>query len=403
MKRFKKRMVSLFTFWMVLGCVSASAAVFTPDTAGQAALLVDLNTGRVLADKNGDERLPIASLSKMLVAYFVEEAISKGDLIWDQKIDLKPEYLEYSQNLEVSNVPLDEDETYTVKDMMTAMMLPSSNSATVILADLIAGDVEKYNAMADKKLASWGIKNARWSSSTGIPVGALGPFEPKGFIEDDANSLSAREIAIVASHLLHDYPEILELTSETSAEFPQKAEEGETLENTNKLLSDSDYTVKGLKTGSLPESGKSLVSTTTIKGVPVLSVVLNAPADNDEVFTTSKDLWKQADDALEAQVMKKGTEAKNVTHNAAEDGVVSVSVGADKSYLLGKKETKPTIKDEKLTSDVPYKAGQKVGTASWHFEHEDSLLSDIDTIDLQSDADVSKANWFVRAWRNIVH
>lgn len=405
MKRFKKRLVSLFAFWMVLGSISVSAAVFTPDIESQAALLVDLNTGRVLADKNGEERVPIASLSKMLVAYFIEEAVSKGDLSWDQPVELNPKLLEYSQDLEVSNIPLHKDEKYTVKDIMTAMMLPSSNSATVILADLVAGDVAKYNTMANKKLASWGIKDANWSSSTGLPVGALGPFEPTGFVEDDANSLSARETAVVAGHLLHDYPEILDLTSETSAEFPKGSEDAEALENTNKLLSDTDYTVKGLKTGSLPDSGKSLVSTTTIKGVPVLSVVLNAPADVDEeeVFTSSKELWEQAYDSLDAKTMQKGTKLADVPDKNAETGSVSVSVGTEKAYLLGKKETEPVLKNANLTSEVPYKAGQNVGHASWDFSDNDSLLTEFDQIDLQSDEDVSKANWFVRTWRGIVH
>lgn len=404
MKRLKKLVVSLFALGLVLGPMSASAAVFTPETKSTAALLIDLNTGRVLADKNSNERLPLGSVSKLVVAYFIEEAVAKGELSWDQKIKIKPKFVEYSHDLSVATVPLEADGEYTLYDLMNATLIPSSNSASLVLADLIAGDQEKFNNMADEKLASWGIKDAKWSSASGLPVGALGPFQTDTYHEDDMNRLSAREVAIIAGRLLQDYPHVLKFNGTVSTEFPDGKGGTVTLKNTNELLQDTDYEVEGMKTGTILEYGKNLVVKTKIHGVPVLSVLLNAkPGDSEtELFVSSKNMWNQATEALVAETMDAGYSLGEVKEKSADVGVVKTGLSDAHTYLLGKNEEKPSFTDVKLNTEAPITAGQKIGTATWDFTGEpDFFLPDVGTVDVSSPEDVNKANWFVRTWRAI--
>lgn len=404
MKRLKKLAVSLLAFGLFLGPMVASAAVFTPETKSTAALLVDLNTGRVLAEKDSQERLPLGSISKLVVAYFIEEAVAKGELSWDQKVKIKPKFAEYSQDTSVATVPLRTDGTYTLHDIMNAALIPSSNSASLVLADLIAGDQEKFNHMADEKLASWGIKNAHWSSASGLPVGALGPFQTKTYDEDDMNRLSAREVAIIAGRLLRDYPHVLTFNGTISTTFPDGAGGSLILHNTNELLADKDYKVEGMKTGTILKYGKNLVAKTYIHGVPVLSIILNAkPADSEsEVFVSSKNLWNQASEALVAQTAEKGLAIGETKVPTAKSGTAKIALASEHKYLLGKKEAKPTFTDVKVPTEAPFKACQKIGTAKWDFAGKsDFFLPEFGTVDVAAVEQTEQANWFVRMWRAI--
>lgn len=404
MKRLKQITMVFMTMLMVLGPASASAAVFTPETSSTSALLVDLNTGRIVAEKNSEERLPLGSVSKLVVAYFIEEAVAEGKLSWDQKIKIKPKLAEYSHDMSVATVPLYVDGEYTLEDLMNATLLPSSNSASLVLADLIAGDQEKFNEMANEKLASWGIPDAKWSSASGLPVGALGPFQTDTYHEDDMNRLSAREVAIIAGRIMQDYPHMLTFNGKITEQFPDGKGGQVTLENTNELLKDKDYKVEGMKTGTILEYGKNLVAKTSIHGVPVLSVVLNArPAESEtEVFTTSKGMWNQASKKLKAETLNKGTHVGDVKDNEAASGNVSVGLAQDEKFLIGVKEDAPKFNDVKLSAEVPYKAGETIGSAKWQFsEQSDTYLPGVGTVKVMAEDDVDQANWFVRTWRAI--
>jgi len=412
MKRWKRIVVSFVALGLVgttatsvmTPRVTAASTVFEPKTKSTAALLVDLNSGRILGDKNGSQRLPLGSVSKLVVAYFIEEAVKQGKLSWDQKIKIKPKFAEYSHDMSVATVPLRTDGVYTLKDIMNAALIPSSNSASLILADLIAGNQKKFNEMADAKLASWGIPDAKWSSASGLPVGALGPFKTNDYDEDDMNRLSAREAAIIAGRLLTDYPHVLTFNSKVSAQFPDGKGGYLTIDNTNELLKDSDYKVEGMKTGTILEYGKNLVAKTYIHGVPVLSVILNAmPAESEtEVFVSSKKMWNQASDALVAHTLPKGTDVGSVKANNAKSGTVEGMLAENQRILLGRHEAVPTFDNFKLDVEAPYKANQEIGTSKWHFGADaESYLPDAGTVRVMTKDSVEEANWFVRMWRSI--
>lgn len=329
--------------------------------------------------------------------------MENGDLAWDQVLEIDDKYINYSRDMSVSNIALKENVDYTLTDMMNAALVPSSNSATVYLAELVAGDSVAYNKKANEKLASWGIENADWSSASGLPVGALGPFETNTHEQDTVNRLTSREVGIIAARLVHDYPHILEITSQEAVRFPESNPNAELLVNTNKLLSDVDYQVDGLKTGSLPEYGRNLVTKTEIHGVPVISVVLGAAANNkDVVFNTTKSLWQQAAERLEANTLKKGDVFDVVSVKEAESGEIKAAFNQNVMYLGAKDEAEPSIKQVNLNTQVPAKGGEVIGKAKLNFSGDNDVLwQELSTFNVQTNTDVQRANWFVRTWRNI--
>lgn len=339
----------------------------------------------------------------MLLAYFVEESVAKGDLAWDQVLEIDDKYITYSRDMSVSNIPLKKGVNYTLTDMLNAAMVPSSNSAAAYLAELIAGDVASYNKLANEKLASWGIKDVDWVSASGLPAGALGPFETHTHPENSVTKLTAREVGVIATRLVKDYPHILEITSQSSVKFPRSGDAGETLTNTNQLLTDSDYKVSGLKTGSLPEYGRSLVTKTEIHGVPVISVVLGVDFnDKAGVFTTSKDMWNQATEQLAVKKLGKGDVFGTVPVKIAKSGEIETAFNQNLTYLGAKDEGKVQVKQVHLNTEVPAKAGDVIGQAAYTFPGDhDVLLPELTTFNVQTNDDVTKANWIIQSWRNM--
>ena len=100
-----------------------------------AAILVEANSGKILYQKNADELLAIASMTKMMSEYLVHEAVDKGKLKWDQKVKISEYAYKISQDRSLSNVPLENGGSYTVKELYEAMAIYSANGATIALAE----------------------------------------------------------------------------------------------------------------------------------------------------------------------------------------------------------------------------------------------------------------------------
>ena len=143
---FCKRFIALVTV-LTIACsmlvpysnASAETGAALNIEAG-AAILVEANSGKILYQKNADELLSIASMTKMMSEYLVNEAIAKGKLKWDQKVKVSEYAYNISQDRSLSNVPLRNGESYTVKELYEAMAIYSANGATIALAEAVAGE-----------------------------------------------------------------------------------------------------------------------------------------------------------------------------------------------------------------------------------------------------------------------
>lgn len=415
MRKVTKQMMAGLMAAGVLASVgtSASAALVDPGLQStKAGVVVDAQTGQVIADQNGTERLPIASTTKLITMYMVKEAIKSGKISLSQKVKVPEDIAAFSQDLSVANTPMTAEKTYTVQQLIDAMMVPSSNGAALLLANLLGGSQAKFEKMMEAKLESWGIAGVKIYSPSGLTNGDMKKFKDASAEDDVENEMSARELAVVARRLVVDFPDVLKTAQQKTVEFPAVSGGTETMNNTNELLGNETFDLNwlGLKTGTTPNAGGNFVGVTKIQGRPVVSVVLNS-GDNAGAaakFNATLTMVKKADDAVKVQKVASGLKpAKNtVSVLTAKDGKVSYKTKGTASFFVPAGESATTkAVNVKLSKKVtaPLKQNEKLGTAQLEssFAAANDWLTGAPEVELVSVSEEARANWFATTWRGM--
>lgn len=415
MRKATKQMMAGLMAAGVLASVgtSASAALVDPGLQStKAGVVVDAQTGQVIADQNGTERLPIASTTKLITMYMVKEAIKSGKISLSQKVKVPEDIAAFSQDLSVANTPMTAEKTYTVLQLIDAMMVPSSNGAALLLANLLGGSQAKFEKMMEAKLESWGIAGVKIYSPSGLTNGDMKKFKDASAEDDVENEMSARELAVVARRLVVDFPDVLKTAQQKTVEFPAVSGGTETMNNTNELLGNETFDLNwlGLKTGTTPNAGGNFVGVTKIQGRPVVSVVLNSGdnADAAAKFNATLTMVKKADDAVKVQKVASGLKpAKNtVSVLTAKDGKVSYKTKGTASFFVPAGESATTkAVNVKLSKKVtaPLKQNEKLGTAQLEssFAAANDWLTGAPEVELVSVSEEARANWFATTWRGM--
>ena len=415
MRKVTKQMMAGLMAAGVLASVgtSASAALVDPGLQStKAGVVVDAQTGQVIADQNGTERLPIASTTKLITMYMVKEAIKSGKISLSQKVKVPEDIAAFSPDLSVANTPMTAEKTYTVLQLIDAMMVPSSNGAALLLANLLGGSQAKFEKMMEAKLESWGIAGVKIYSPSGLTNGDMKKFKDASAEDDVENEMSARELAVVARRLVVDFPDVLKTAQQKTVEFPAVSGGTETMNNTNELLGNETFDLNwlGLKTGTTPNAGGNFVGVTKIQGRPVVSVVLNSGdnADAAAKFNATLTMVKKADDAVKVQKVASGLKpAKNtVSVLTAKDGKVSYKTKGTASFFVPAGESATTkAVNVKLSKKVtaPLKQNEKLGTAQLEssFAAANDWLTGAPEVELVSVSEEARANWFATTWRGM--
>lgn len=415
MRKVTKQMMAGLMAAGVLASVgtSASAALVDPGLQStKAGVVVDAQTGQVIADQNGTERLPIASTTKLITMYMVKEAIKSGKISLSQKVKVPEDIAAFSQDLSVANTPMTAEKTYTVQQLIDAMMVPSSNGAALLLANLLGGSQAKFEKMMEAKLESWGIAGVKIYSPSGLTNGDMKKFKDASAEDDVENEMSARELAVVARRLVVDFPDVLKTAQQKTVEFPAVSGGTETMNNTNELLGNETFDLNwlGLKTGTTLNAGGNFVGVTKIQGRPVVSVVLNSGdnADAAAKFNATLTMVKKADDAVKVQKVASGLKpAKNtVSVLTAKDGKVSYKTKGTASFFVPAGESATTkAVNVKLSKKVtaPLKQNEKLGTAQLEssFAAANDWLTGAPEVELVSVSEEARANWFATTWRGM--
>ena len=415
MRKVTKQMMAGLMAAGVLASVgtSASAALVDPGLQStKAGVVVDAQTGQVIADQNGTERLPIASTTKLITMYMVKEAIKSGKISLSQKVKVPEDIAAFSQDLSVANTPMTAEKTYTVQQLIDAMMVPSSNGAALLLANLLGGSQAKFEKMMEAKLESWGIAGVKIYSPSGLTNGDMKKFKDASAEDDVENEMSARELAVVARRLVVDFPDVLKTAQQKTVEFPAVSGGTVTMNNTNELLGNETFDLNwlGLKTGTTPNAGGNFVGVTKIQGRPVVSVVLNSGdnADAAAKFNATLTMVKKADDAVKVQKVASGLKpAKNtVSVLTAKDGKVSYKTKGTASFFVPAGESATTkAVNVKLSKKVtaPLKQNEKLGTAQLEssFAAANDWLTGAPEVELVSVSEEARANWFATTWRGM--
>ncbi len=255
-----------------------------------AAMLIHVDSGDVLFDKNTDEALPIASMSKVMSELLVLEAIENGQLQWDDQIAISDYAYYISHQPGFATVELQQDTTYSVKELFTAMAVQSANGATIALAEAVGGNERDFVALMNEKAAELNLKDSIFVNSTGLTNSDLGDHISVGK-PADSNKMSARDLAALATYTIDYYPELLE-----TAKIKEFKLNDKTFSNSNWMLPGmkTDYIkedvtypgVSGLKTGFTEDAGYCFTGSVEIEGERFISVVMGTPDLADRFMET---------------------------------------------------------------------------------------------------------------------
>lgn len=382
-----------------------------------AVMLVDVNNGQVVYEKNADELLGVASMSKMMTEYIVLESIKNGKISWDQKVKINSYIHKLSGAPELSNVGLTEGEEYTVKELYQAMAIHSGNAATVALAELVGGTEKNYINVMNEKAEELGLKDYKFVNSSGLNNGDLLGNYPAGS-EKDENQMSARAVAKLAYRLINDYPEVLEISSMPVLKF----RDGREYKNFNWLLPSLVFGyegVDGLKTGSTDYAKYNVTATAKKGDKRYIAVIMKSETKNSR-FTEARSLLDYAfgNFSTEEVLPENYAVKNNKTIDVIKGKEDKVSIGTKEAVTLtvkngeqGNYVTKLVLDKKKLNKDgeltAPVKKGDKVGYISLETKDGKPVTFITSTgesqlkVDVVANETVEKANWFVLALRGI--
>ena len=223
----------------------------------KSAILIETSTGEVLYEKNPDEKLVPASMTKMMSMLLIMEAIENGVLKWEQVVTVS----ENASSMGGSQILLETGEKMTVKDLFKGVAIASGNDAVVALAEASYGSESVFVSHMNKKAKELGLKNTNFKN-------------PHGLDAADHYS-SARDMSIIAREL-SKHEKIFEFTSIYEDYLRQNTDRKIWLVNTNKLVRFYDG-VDGLKTGFTSEAGYCITATAKRNGMRIIAVVMGEP------------------------------------------------------------------------------------------------------------------------------
>ena len=204
-----KKIITLLLCLMLALLSTSPVKAEDLDLGAQHAIAIDGTTGKILYEKNSDEKKEVGGISNLLTTYLVYEAIQQGKISLTDDVDISDKAYQLTAVEGISNVPM-EARKYKVKDLLTALLVSNANSAAIALAEKVAGSEEKFVLLMKAKLKDWGITDATIVNASGLNQAIIdGDEENKK--KNTENKLSAYDVAVIAKHLLEDYPEVTKI------------------------------------------------------------------------------------------------------------------------------------------------------------------------------------------------
>lgn len=321
----------------------------------KSAILMEESTGNILYESNPDERLPIASVTKVMTMLLIMEAVDSGKISLDDMVTVSENAMSYGG----STMFLETGEQLTVNDMLKGIAVASANDGCVAMAEHLAGSESAFVDMMNEKAKKLGMENTHFMNTNGLD-------------EDDHYS-SARDVAIMSRELMK-HETIFNYTSI----WMDTLRGGKfQLANTNKLIRFYDG-ANGLKTGSTSKALCCLSAAAKRNDMQLIAVVLGAPT-SAERFASAKSLldYGFANYAVNTQITA-GDEVQKIAVEKGVDKEVGVVAGDSCSTLVKKGQEDNITKEIKIdeTITAPIEAGQKIGTMT--ISRDGEVIADID-------------------------
>jgi serine-type D-Ala-D-Ala carboxypeptidase (penicillin-binding protein 5/6) len=236
-----KRLIAvLLTITALLVSAGALAqALQPPEVAARQYILLDLTTGQTLAERDADTPTDPASLTKLMTAYVVFGALRDKKLTLEQPVAVSVRAWNERKG-DPSLMFINTTMRPTVEELLHGMIVQSGNDASVALAEAVGGSVENFTAMMNRQAQAWGLKNSAFKNVTGM--------------DESGHKSSARDIAVIAAHVIRDFPQFYRYYSIKEWTYNKIRQD-----NRNLLLR-RDPTVDGMKTGFTESAGYCLVA-----------------------------------------------------------------------------------------------------------------------------------------------
>lgn len=346
-------MFRIFSALFLVLAFSASSYAQGIDTAAKQAIVVDYETGTVLFEKNADERMPTSSMSKVMTAYMVFDAIKKGQISMENQFPVT----EKAWNTQGSKMFVELGNSIKVEDLLRGVIIQSGNDATIVLAEGISGSEEVFAKNMTAKAHELGMKNSNFVNASGWP--------------DDNHYSTARDLATMGIALIHDFPEYYKFYSEKDFTY-HSIKQG----NRNPLLYLNNGG-DGIKTGHTEAAGYGLIGSgvSALNGRRVVFVVNGL-----------KDMKERAAEAAKfLDWGLKNFENKKILKENETVGNVTVAMGTVKSIPIVVKDSLAVTIPAAATSTfkvtanykepliAPIKEGDEIGTVSVEIPHSKTL------------------------------
>ena len=366
--------------WSVCWTVAAWAQMpAAPDIAAKTYLLIDISAGQVLAQQQADAPVEPASLTKLMSAYIVFDALKSGKITLQQTLPVS----QRAWKMPGSRMFIDPKMQVPVEDLLKGMIVQSGNDATIALAEGVAGSVERFVQLMNDQAQSLGMRNTMYKN-------------PEGLTEP-GHSTTAQDLAILSQRLLKDFPDYIGYYAIKKYRYPGTPAANDSNRN---LLLFRDPSVDGLKTGHTQAAGYCLIATAKrdmpgLAGRRLLSIVLGAASENARAIESQK-LLNWGFTAYDAVKLFDGNQAiltppvwksRQSTMPIGRPDPIVVAIPAGQ---IGKLKTEVARPDPLV---APFQRGQTV--AQLKLTLGDQPLPDVPLVSLQQ---VEQAGVIGRAW-----
>ncbi len=371
-----KNVVRLICFISILCIGINSNIVFASqelpfDIESKSALLLDFDSGQIIYEKNADEKLPIASVTKIMTILLVLESIEKGLISENDDVYVSA----YAQSMGGSTAFLEEGEIFPVSTILKAIIIASGNDASVAIAEKLSGSHEGFVQKMNQKAKELGMEDTIFTNCTGLP--------------DENHYSTARDVAIMSRELIRK-----PLFFKWSSIWLDDMRDGQTmLKNTNNLVRFYEG-CDGIKTGYTKEAMHCISATAKRNNLRLISIILSGPTSKVRFGEASKLLDYGFANYDSIKLFTKDQELEEMEQIRVTGGKtdkIKGVVASDFSVLL----KRDTPQDFKFVLDIPdvlcapIEKGEKIGSVK--VIHLDDTIGEVDIVAAE---DIKTANLF---------
>ncbi|NML42415.1 D-alanyl-D-alanine carboxypeptidase [Ramlibacter sp. G-1-2-2] len=346
-----------------------------PSLPAKAWLLMDFDSGQVLASANADEPLPPASLTKMMTSFLVEQALRSGKLKKDDLVTVSQNaWCRGSSTESCMYLPLNGQAT--VIDLLRGIIIQSGNDASKAIAEHMAGSEEGFAKLMNAEAQRLGMTHTHFVNATGLP--------------DPEHKSSARDLAILARAIIKDSADYYPIYAEREFKY-----NGIKQGNRNALLY-TDPTVDGLKTGHTEAAGYCLVTSSKRNGMRLITVILNTNSAQARADETRTLLGWGYSNFEKATPIQPNTVVGTAKVSFGKADTVAAGLGSPWSLTVPRGQQVQTAVQLNPALEAPVAKGAVVGKVV-----ATSNGKPVGEAPLVAQADVERAGFMLRAWQHV--